>query len=809
MTWPTFAYIFEAETFWLPTWRNDIYMLLWDAWYSQQILTAGADYFFTDLLFHPHGVSLAYHNFSLPQMFLLGALQGLLPASNAFNLSYLILVAIACACAYLYLHYLFRDRWLCLIGIVVFGTSCFVLSRPATPHVAFIATFPLSLYCFHRGVVEERWRFCLLAGLFAGCTAWVGLYQFVCLLITLALYILAFARGRWREPAYWRAVVALLLIAGAIGWLRVYPMLADEAGLAGALAKGAGGESGEDLLAYFVNYENPFTRPILSRVFDSWSIEPGWRQTVYLGYVPMLLIGFGLASSRWRRALLPWLLLALPFLILRLGVVLTVNDIAYESIRLPKHYLSQLLPQVFGAFWNTDPFHAGAMLPWCVAACHGARALLSRFSARRRAAIVLALVGLVAIENYQAPDPLVIPPEHLAYIQWLRAEDDQDKIRLINVPMQSHLSKVYGFHQTYMGYPHAQGRPTRSPPAAYEYIESNYILSAWRDLQSAHCLGRNRSDFEGALEQLLADGFSHIVVHHRFGYFLRASLPGFAGVEPAYSDDFSSIYRLADMRASCANPALPPALRRLALGPEIEPDASVALWHLGADAVPDDAAFALYDSVFAGWQRFVHLQPAAGELALWSGGERLTSDDASAARAQLLWLVHDPARVGADALRMAQELALQNRKFCARPLDMADAIADIYVSRDFPCALIAAEAPFQVEYAAGLQIANLHLGQEAASLSLEIWWRGIPREPHSVSIQLFDEGGGRAHSVDQVIGREALARYQLELDSLPPGEYRVQLIVYGYESGKSLGGLALASGQRFERDLEIASITLD
>ena len=33
MTWPTFVYVFETDTFWLLE-DNDAYMLFWDAWYG-------------------------------------------------------------------------------------------------------------------------------------------------------------------------------------------------------------------------------------------------------------------------------------------------------------------------------------------------------------------------------------------------------------------------------------------------------------------------------------------------------------------------------------------------------------------------------------------------------------------------------------------------------------------------------------------------------------------------------------------------------------------------------------------------------
>ena len=121
--------------------------------------------------------------------------------------------------------------------------------------------------------------------------------------------------------------LCLALVAGAIGAVRILPMLADADGLSNALAKNIDQEIGRDLLGNFVNYEHPLTGPLLRSVFASEQVERGWPQTVYLGYVPLLLVALGLASARMRSRAWPWLALALFFLLLRLGSTLLINDV--------------------------------------------------------------------------------------------------------------------------------------------------------------------------------------------------------------------------------------------------------------------------------------------------------------------------------------------------------------------------------------------------------------------------------------------------------------------------------------------------
>ena len=263
MTWPTLPQILAPDSNWLVGHGIDWHMLFWDAWYAKRILAGQADFFYTDLKFYPAGVSLVFHNFSVSHMFLFAGLQALLPAANAYNLTYLILSFVTAASGYLYLHYLFKDQWLALFGSIVFGMSGFVLAHPAHPNINFIATAPLTLYLSHRAFEEASWKFAILAGVSLGITAFIGMYTLVCLLLTLALFVPYFALRRWRDRSFWLSLAAICLVAGLFVGVRFYPMIADPAGLAGALTKADGAQRRNDLLGSFINAGNPVTGPLL------------------------------------------------------------------------------------------------------------------------------------------------------------------------------------------------------------------------------------------------------------------------------------------------------------------------------------------------------------------------------------------------------------------------------------------------------------------------------------------------------------------------------------------------------------------
>ena len=813
MTWPALVYVFDSSTFWLPTERDDIYMLMWDAWYGGLILTDGADFFFTDLKFYPKGVSLAYHNFSLPHMFLLRGLSAIMPRSSAFNLTYLLLVLASASAAYIYLRYLLRDRWLSFFGAMVFGTSAFVLARPATPHISFIATVPLSLYLLHRGFVEGRGKLLVAAGGLIGFTAFIGLYTLVCLLISTALYIVCFARARWRQPGFWAKVVMVALVAGAIGAIRVAPMVADADGLSSALKKNIHLERGRDLLGYVVNYEHPVTGPVLKSLFSTDRIEGGWRQTVYLGYLPLLLVGVGLASAETRPRAWLWLALLLVFLLLRLGSTLSVNNVVYESIRLPKFYLAQIFPQIFQPFWTTDQFYAGAAFPFALLTCFGMKAVLRRLPRKRQTALILIAAGLIAFEYYQAPDPLVIPAEQLDFNSELRRQEDQDAINLIHLPMGGNISKLYDFYQSINGYPHVEGRPTRTPRGAFDYINGNLLLSAWAGSKAILCMPAQREDYLASLAQLEADGFTHIALHKRHGGHGKVA-PSFTGIAPAYQDGYVSVYLVERLRASCENVSIPlpqplAHLSEAAFSPALTVDkAAVVLSYHPAEPVDRASLYYLHPAFF-NWQNFAHVYPREGEIQI----QRLNlshSDLKSFLRYdKLILLLYNPGQTGSDGLGELGLALAKDFQACPPVIDAANLVAVYYLRREFDCALLDSGARMQVEYENGARLENLIHGFDGEYLGIESWWTRLPDDAHGVSVQVFAGDGAKVAGGDFLIHHDSLARHRLDLSGLDPGDYELRLILYRAETGKSVPGIAVESQSPFQRELAIGAITID
>ncbi len=812
MTYPTILYVFDTEVFWLPTIVYDVWTNIWNAWYAELILAGRADLLYTDLMFYPDGVSLGFHSFSLPHVAMLSALNSVLPLSNAYNLVYLLIIFATTLSAYIYLLYLFRLKWVSLFGAIIFGCSIYVTARPSQPLVTTIATIPLALYFFHRAVLERRWFLAALSGFLAGATAFVGIYTYICLMMALGLFILYFALQHWRHSGFWLRVITLLVIAGSIGLLRVYPMLSDANSLGHALEKYRGESFNSDLLHYFVNVDHPITTPIFREVFGL-DIDPRFN-TSYLGYIPLALIIFGFTRAAYRRKMLFWLYLMLPFLILRLGTALTINGQSYDAIVLPKQLLDNLIPSIFSAIYSSDYFYCGALLPLAVLSCYGAFTLLRSFSRRFRGTIIALLILGVAFEYYSSLDNTVIPDEQLAFLGWLAEEDNQQDIRLINVPMGRVNSKLYDFYQTLSAYPHAEGVAGRTPPAAYDYINKNSLLSAWSNNQSIRCQLSNQAQYLAAVDALSLDGFTHVVMHHE-SFFASKVEDSFAFAEAAFQNEYNAVYRLTDLRKSC--PQEMPGHEAAAHLNEFfklsspTPKRNESIVSLHAKQPLSAKLFRFYADQAAKWKSLIHISTDEREqIHIQSSDERASDLDSIVNRNSLVWLVYDPQQTELESMPNFNSWFAQEYHRCERAHNSFHISVERFLRRAYPCELVDAEAALSVRYDNGIHLANRLYSVAENELQVFLWWSDPRGGDHASSIQIFDSDGVKvAQDADRVIRYDPLAFRRIDISQLPPGLYSARLIVYHADSKQSQPGTVVQDQRSFNRELEIARFRVE
>ena len=517
MTWPVLPQLFNGDEFWLHSTHGDLWLRIWDAWHIERVLAGQAELFHTDFMFHPQGLSLAFVHYSLPHALMFIVFEKLMPADSAYNLLYMMILCFNAYCTYLLILHLLDDKWIALFGAVVVTVSLPSVWGSTLPDLITIGTIPLSVYFFLRHFAESRWILAALAGLSAGATAYISVYIFVILLMTLGILTVFLAFSHWRQRAFWRGLLLCFVVCISVSSLRFIPIAVDATVLKEGLEMPRGYERSNDVLECCVLTGNPFTGDLFRRAFTFLPESINGRQPfrfndAYLGYLNLFFLLCAIVHKPLRRRLAPWLAALMVFAILRLGHFLTINGQEYRSFLLPELFLSEWFPALFGNIYIQDYYQFGVILPLAVLACFGLSRLVRSTPVPARVAVVILSMTMVVIEFYTPPaSGLILEPEKTAYNDWLSTETDSE-IKLINLPRARwNSTATYLYLQTINDYPTAFGFSNRLPEGPRAYINSNSILTAWDSSRSVHCLPYNERMFLTELDRLLADGFTHVV----------------------------------------------------------------------------------------------------------------------------------------------------------------------------------------------------------------------------------------------------------------------------------------------------------
>ena len=792
MTQPSLEIVADVETMRVPTGPSDIFMKYWDAWYGQEMLAGRAEFFHTDLLFFPTELSLAYHNFSLPHMLVFGSLQQVLPPVNAYVLTYLLIIAANLLAAYVFLQRLVTRPVVACAGAFIFGMSTYVMKHQEHPDLALAVTIPLTLYGLHRAVHEGQWRWCIFAGLAAGFTAFIGMYIFTCLLISLGIYLLFLAASRWRDARFWQMALLLLLIAGAISLPRLLPMLADSALLDEALDKRSGENRNSDLLVFFLNTDHPLLWKIKGQLFAGgklWDYADG-----YLGYLPIALVSLCLLRRRRRRQMLPWLVIAALFIGLRLGNVLSIGGVEFAGIPMPKAVLDQLLPWVFEAFWDTAHFQIGILLPWAVLFCLSLDWLLGGASPHKCVAVVVVALLVICFENYNHTIwKYSIDPERLDWLDWLENEDDFADIKLIHLPIGRNQSKQYGYFQTFNRIPHVEGLASRTPSQAYAIIKGNLLLNTWHGKEPTQCGPENRSDYLNAVGELRALGFTHII-HHRRLSSAPDVFASFDFVPSVFDDRFVSIFLVEDLPLACD--------WRESLAAANQAQKRLLADQLALRTIRSLKTLIIHDASLV-TMNALHSQM---RVDLGAAGRRRYADRLLADQTGILLMHTDQT---AEQLHQLSSWLTGRFTACDTLADASEWRIEVFVRRDNPCTLLLNPSPQRVDYDNGLRLIDLTLRVDGRQLDLYSLWRGSPEETQAFSLQLVDESNERPLGYDQIIYYDVPVEYRIDMSTLAPGDYRAKLIVYNYATRRSVAGVIVDSQMPFQREVDVGMITFD
>ena len=806
-TWPTFPRLFDADEFWLHVRHGDKWQKIWDAWHFERVLAGQTELYHTDMMFQPTGADLVFQAFIFPHALLLIALQTILPVDDAYNLLFLLTLCFNAFCGYTLIRHLIKDKWIALFGAVVFAVATPFPHGSTVPDLTIIGTLPLTLYFVIRALRESNWLLAVVAGLSAGITAFISVYVFAFILLSVGILVLLESFTLWRQKAFRGGLLIFIIVCGLISALRFYPMLLNRDHIKLGLGAYRLFSKSNDVLENFVLTTNPITSPIFRLAFntapddDSAYRKPEYKE-IYLGYINLFLIACAIIRRpQWRR-LLPWLVILITFAILTLGHYLTFNQMEFPAILLPKHFLTRWFPAIFGNIGYPEYYQIGVVTPLAVLACYGLAALVRSRPGKAGRLILLLCIVVACIEFYTPRLGETLDRKSTAFIPWLQSQAES-QIKLINLPGPSFSSNYYSYLQTLTGYPHTNGVVSRLKHSALLYSHGNLLLRTWDNKRSIHCLPNNEQSFKAALDQLLADGFTHIVFHYwRYGdHFIVDS---FRNIPPAYDNGRVSIYRVSDMRLSCRNQGAElPRFIQLANSSSATPGSQSAILSMHPEQRIDANLFEYLGSLFSDWRSLVHLHLDNGELVVQSAGKSYPDLDAFMNGNQVIHFLYNRRESEPDQL--ISQLNFTAFNLCQREASDDGAVVEHYVNREFSCELLTSPSAFEVQYDNGARLENLLFAIDQDQLDLQLQWSNLPDEPFSLSVQVFDAAGEKILGQDSVIGHVTLERRRLDISDLEPGNYEIMLIAYNFATGKSVAGAVTATGARFDRELVIAN----
>ena len=216
-----------------------------------------------------------------------------------------------------------------------------------------------------------------------------------------------------------------------------------------------------------------------------------------------------------------------------------------------------------------------------------------------------------------------------------------------------------------------------------------------------------------------------------------------------------------------------------------------------------------YRSILDQWRYVVHITvDENGGILLQSGIPPTMTLENIAADFDAVFAIHNPALTDLNAMEDFSGWFLDHFKSCKRLIDQPTNIIELYLKRQLPCELLLHANPLAIRYDNGMALANIRVEQSEDFLDVYFWWDEILSGNYSYSLQVFDQAANRALSQDAVIWRDRLDGRRLDISLLEPGDYTLALIVYDYETGVSQSGALTETGQRFQREVEIARFSV-
>lgn len=347
---------------------GDRYIYLWNMWWLKKALfELHTTPLFTEYLFYPKGISLAFHDFSLLNALFSLPLQPFLSLQEIYNLLFLSSFILGGFGCFLLVRYFTGDQLAAFLSGIVFafwGGRMYYVDHLSLASIQWLPFCVLYLFKTLRessfgartscpppicgqGVRAPKYRNAIFAALFLVFNALSAWYYAVYMLLFVLLFVLyAFAAER-QKFLTWACLkrFGLIAILSMLIMLPVaVPMLSDIlAGQKYMVSDLLSAESASPNVLFFPSVNHGIVGKYVRYVYERYGLEQqvSLSGAVFIGYTVLALCLYAVFKL-WHLRLKFWLIALVIFLILSLGPHLQLFYEEYTWIPLPYQLLQKI-----------------------------------------------------------------------------------------------------------------------------------------------------------------------------------------------------------------------------------------------------------------------------------------------------------------------------------------------------------------------------------------------------------------------------------------------------------------------------------